>query len=313
MTKNVIALGRQARKEKKFIYFSELCYLCAFARAIIFPLSFYPQNFKYLWLGVTGISRLPLQSSKLLTYKPARVGGKGCLMEKIDDYVGRVAEHFKSQLGSSLVEVYKIGSLAHGGFSQIYSDIDVGLILDCPNPPADMDQMIAEGKALDGEYGKKLSIFWGNPEYNWGRLPALDRLDLLDHGVPLLDNRRADFRRPTKEEVRRHLNQTIEGSWRRNIDELSKLKKLEPKDRKPYIRAILYPARLIYSWDSLAMDSNDRAVEYLRNVRPPGLDLSPIERALACRQEECSAEDVFILGADLNRQFESTVAYISVR
>ena len=103
------------------------------------------------------------------------------------------------KLGPSLVEVYKIGSLAHGGFSQIYSDIDVGLILSCPNPPSDMDRMIAEVKALDDKYGKKLSIFWGNPEYGWGRLPVLDRLDLLDHGVPLLNNhRRRSFGGPRK-------------------------------------------------------------------------------------------------------------------
>jgi len=107
-------------------------------------------------------------------------------MQAIADYVGRVAEHFRSKLGSSLVEAYKIGSLAHGGFSNIYSDFDVGLILTCPSPPADMDRMIAEAKALDDDYGKKLSIFWGNPECGWGRLPVLDRLDLLDHGVPLL-------------------------------------------------------------------------------------------------------------------------------
>ena len=234
-------------------------------------------------------------------------------MKEIDDYVGRIAENFKVRLGPSLVEVYKIGSLAHGGFSQIYSDIDVGLILDCLNPPADMDQLVAEAKALDGEYGKKLSVFWGNPECSWGRLPALDRLDLLDHGVPLLNNCRAAFRRPTNEEIRQQPSQTIERSWKPNIQELRQLKRLEPKDRKPYIRAILYPARLIYSWDNLAVDSNDRAVEYLRNVRPSGLDLIPIQTALACRREECSAEEVFSLGADLNRQFESTVSYLSTR
>ena len=61
------------------------------------------------------------------------------------------------------------------------------------------------------------------------------------------------------------------------------------------------------------MDSNDRAVAYLREVRPTGLDLLPIEKALACRQGECSAEEVFSLGADLSRQFESTVSYISTR
>jgi hypothetical protein len=33
--------------------------------------------------------------------------------------------------------------------------------------------------------------------------------------------------------------------------------------------------------------------------------------ALACRREKCSAHDVFALGADLNRQFEASLAYIS--
>jgi predicted nucleotidyltransferase len=234
-------------------------------------------------------------------------------MQAILDYVGRVTEHFRSQLGSSLVEAYSIGSLAHGGFSESYSDLDVGLILSCPIPPADMDQMIDVAKALDDHYGRKLSVFWGNPELSWGRLPALDRLDLLDHGVPLLNNRWADFRRPSKDEIRQQLSQTIERSWKPKIDELGQLKKLDPKDRKPYIRAILYPARLIFSWDNLAVNSNDRAVEYLREIRPAGLELLPIEKALACRQGDCSAEELFLINTDLNRQFDKTLSYISTR
>jgi hypothetical protein len=76
---------------------------------------------------------------------------------------------------------------------------------------------------------------------------------------------------------------------------------------------ILYPARLIFSWDNLAVDSNDRAVEYLREVRPAGLELLPIEKALACRQGDCSADEVFLLNANLNRQFDNTLSYISTR
>jgi predicted nucleotidyltransferase len=149
-------------------------------------------------------------------------------MQAIVDYVGSVAENFKSKLGPSLVEVYKIGSLAHGGFSQIYSDIDVGLILNCPDPPSDMDKMMAEAKALDDAYGKKLSIFWGNPQRGWGRLPVLDRLDLLDHGVPLLNNHRAEFWRPTRDEVRQELRQSIDKSWRPKIGELSLTSTIAP-------------------------------------------------------------------------------------
>jgi predicted nucleotidyltransferase len=64
-------------------------------------------------------------------------------MRAIVDYVGCIAENFKAKLGPALIEAYKIGSLAHGGFSHVYSDIDVGLILSCPNPSSDMDRMIA--------------------------------------------------------------------------------------------------------------------------------------------------------------------------
>jgi hypothetical protein len=34
--------------------------------------------------------------------------------------------------------------------------------------------------------------------------------------------------------------------------------------------------------------------------------------ALACRQGKCTAEDVFVLRADLMRQCETAVSYISV-
>jgi hypothetical protein len=232
-------------------------------------------------------------------------------VDALTKYLGIVADHFKSHLGLALVDAYKLGSLAHGGFSEIYSDIDVGLLLDCAAAPAEIAEWIAEAKTLDVEHGKKLSVFWGNPEHNWGRLPNLDRLDLLDHGVPLLNGYKPQFRRPTKAEIREELSRSIENSWKPRLPELNSLTELAPAKRKPYIRAILYAARLIYSWDNLAMDSNDRAVEYLGSVKPPGLDLKPIAAALRCRRGECSAEDVFGLRTDLERQCQSALAYIS--
>ena len=231
----------------------------------------------------------------------------------IASYVTRVADYFNAVLGSALVEVYKLGSLAHGGFSKIYSDIDVGLLLNSGQPPERMSELIAEAKSLDADYGKKLSVFWGNPGFRWGRLPNLDRLDLLDHGVPLLVGHKPKFPRPSKDEIRDELLNSIEKSWKPRLPGLNGLTELTPETRKPYIRAILYAARLIYSWDNLAMDSNDHAVRYLHQVQPPGLDLKPIDKALACRQEKCTADDVFALRTDLMRQCESAVSYISAR
>jgi len=234
-------------------------------------------------------------------------------MKDIDGFMTRVGEFFQAKLGSAVVDAYKLGSLAHGGFSNIYSDIDVGLLLHCTDVPSRMAELIAEAKTLDTEYGRKLSVFWGNPEFTWGRLPNLDRLDLLDHGVPLLNGHKPQFRRPTKQEIRDELLRSIERSWKPRLPELGKLTWLAPQDRKPYIRAVLYAARMIYSWDNLAMDSNDRAVAYLHQVRPLGLELKPIDMALACRQEKCPAEDLFALHTDLNRQCESAVGYIAAR
>jgi hypothetical protein len=232
-------------------------------------------------------------------------------MKQISDYVREVASHFESELGSLLLEVYQMGSLVHGGFSSTYSDIDVGILLKCAIPPAGIDAAIESAKKLSPEYGKKLSVFWGNPECDWGRLPVLDRLDLLDHGVPLLHNRKVDFPRPAKAEIQGALLDSVEASWKPRIAELSRLTQLEPTQSKPYIRAVLYPARLIYSWDSLAVDSNDGAVDYLRKIKPEGLDLGPIALALECRHDRASVEDVFALKLDLDKQFGRTMAYIS--
>jgi len=231
-------------------------------------------------------------------------------MKAIHHYVARVAEYFHAKLGASFVDAYKLGSLAHGGFSKIYSDIDVGLLLNCAQPPPEISLWIAQAKTFDAEYGRKLSVFWGNPEFTWGRLPNLDRLDLLDNGVSLINNEKPQFRRPSKGEIRDELLKCIERSWKPRVSELSRLTELTAENRKPYIRAILYAARLIYSWDNLAMDSNDRAVEFLHQVQPPGVDFKAIDMALACRQEKCSASDVFALHTDLHRQYESAISYI---
>ena len=229
----------------------------------------------------------------------------------ISNFVLRVAEHFERELGQSLVECYKLGSLAHGGYSEIYSDIDVGLVLKCRQPPAEMSEWIAHVKLLDPGYGNKLSVFWGDPESAWGRLPMIDWLDLLDHGIPLLRGTKPSFRRPTKGEIHQEQLQSIDRSWKARLPELSRLTSLEAKDCKPYIRAVLYAARLIYTWDNLAVDSNDVAVAYLHRIKPPGLDLKSMDRALACRKGECNAEDVFALRTDLNRQCENAIRYIS--
>ncbi len=232
------------------------------------------------------------------------------MMNEIRSYVLNIAKYFEAQLGSLLVEAYAIGSLGHGGFSRAYSDIDVGLILNCPKPPEKMDSLISGAKGLHQVYGKKLSVFWGNPEYDWGRLRVLDRLDMLDHGVPLLHNHKANFQRPDKGAVRRALLESVEKSWKAQTIEFARASKIETQDRRRYIKCLLYPARLIYTWECLDINSNDRAVEYLRELKPAGLDLHPIEMVLECRHDRLTPEEIFSKNIDLQNQFDKTISHI---
>jgi hypothetical protein len=84
--------------------------------------------------------------------------------------LARAVPAYRAALGSRLLAGYALGSLAHGGFSALVSDVDLGLIR-------------AGGSALD----QRLSVFWGTPatlggQRRGGRFPPLDRLDLLEYG-----------------------------------------------------------------------------------------------------------------------------------
>jgi len=73
---------------------------------------------------------------------------------------------FRQALGSRLVAGYALGSLAHGGFSPLVSDVDLGLIL--ADPPRLTDRLtirrVAGGVRAGGSaLHRRLSVFWGTP------------------------------------------------------------------------------------------------------------------------------------------------------
>ncbi len=178
-----------------------------------------------------------------------------------------------------LLGVYLIGSLAHGGFSRRYSDIDVAVVTEAGLTPADFDAMRADAAAISGELAAKLSIFWTDRTFSAGRFPPLDRADYLDHGVALIERERDRRRpRPGLAEVRAYLTGKPFEGWAQGAAQFAALETLEPKSHKPYLRAHLYPARFVYSFMTGRMGSNDDAVEWLKDRAPPGLDVALIAR-----------------------------------
>src|SRR6266849_2270243 len=100
------------------------------------------------------------------------------------------AAAFRAAVGDRLLAAYALGSLAHGGFSPLVSDVDLAVIVDDPLRPSDPNTIGAVAEAVTGggtALHQRLSVFWGTPatlrgERVGGRFPPLDRLDLLEHG-----------------------------------------------------------------------------------------------------------------------------------
>src|SRR5262245_13001982 len=76
------------------------------------------------------------------------------------DFAAMLAKRWQTHLGDGLLGVYLVGSLAHGGFSRRYSDIDVAVITKAGLTPTDLDAMRAATAARPSEFAAKLSIFW---------------------------------------------------------------------------------------------------------------------------------------------------------
>ena len=124
--------------------------------------------------------------------------------------LARAVSAYRAGLGSRLIAGYALGSLAHGGFSPLVSDVDLGLILQ--DPIRAKDRLTIRTVARSVRAGgpglhQRLSVFWGTPstlrgQGRGGRFPPLDRLDLLDYGRLLTgQDARSGVARPERAEL----------------------------------------------------------------------------------------------------------------
>jgi hypothetical protein len=100
------------------------------------------------------------------------------------------AAAFVRALGNRLIAAFALGSLAHGGFSELVSDVDIGLVLTDESGAPDaqtIESVTAELRVRGTELHKRLSVFWATLSTlqdgtEGGRFPPLDRLDLIERG-----------------------------------------------------------------------------------------------------------------------------------
>ena len=227
------------------------------------------------------------------------------------DFASRTVPVWQTMLGPELIGIYLIGSLAHGGFSDRYSDVDVALITEQGLSPDQLERGKAEAAALSGDWGPKLSVFWADRNFSLGRFPPLDRVDYLDHAVPLFEDEYVRPPRPALREVQEYLRGAPFANWAEQARRFASAMSLEPKDRKPYLRTLLYPARLCFSFVTGRMGSNDEAVVFLADGAPAGLDLDLISRAQQCRQADADPDPLFAERMKLPAQVEACAMLIA--
>lgn len=197
---------------------------------------------------------------------------------------------------------YALGSLAHGGFSVLVSDVDLGLVLQGHLTHDDGErvrQLSSAVAASELPLADRLSVFWGSRETltgasAGGRFPALDRLDLILHGQLLTGEECRDgLPRPSQREL-------VMGSARLGLDLLSRpshqawlaepasLLSAEPK---PLTKAILFPVRFLYTARTGEIGRNHDAVGHIVQAeRGPVGDLAAA--ALRWRDEPPASNDV---------------------
>ena len=121
------------------------------------------------------------------------------------DFARHIVPFWQAALGSELLGAYLIGSLAHGGFSRRYSDVDMALVTEAGVSAQTLDRVRSKAAALSADWGPKLSVFWTDRQFCLGRFPLLDRIDYIDHAVALIERERVRPVRPTLEEIQDYL------------------------------------------------------------------------------------------------------------
>lgn len=212
----------------------------------------------------------------------------------------RAVASARTVFGRRLTATYAVGSLAHGGFCPAVSDVDLALVLSSPSARADPDRVasLAETVQTSGlPLAERLSVFWGvlGPTgLSPGRLPAIDRLDLIENGR-LLAGRdvRDGVSRPSRHQI------DVEGA-RFALDRLGSdahtaavtcPERLVERGAVAATKAVLLPVRLMHTLRSGRPGLNDVAAgAYLARSAAPRREL--VSWAVEARHGRAPVQDL---------------------
>lgn len=174
---------------------------------------------------------------------------------------------------SRLIAAFALGSLAHGGFSPLVSDVDIALIIEDPLTTEDASKIAIIQNTVKNSsipLAERTSIFWGSIDSlknksDQGRFPPLDKLDLIENGR-LLSGKdiRNSLSKPTQAEL------VILGAkfaidylgTPEIVQELLKPELIYQQGVRHLTKIILFPVRLLYTAITGKIGHNAEAVTY---------------------------------------------------
>jgi len=227
-----------------------------------------------------------------------------------DQVVADTVEAAKAVFGAEIVAIYTLGSLAHGGFAPLVSDIDVAIVLSETGAETAAKIATVERRVVakaSSPLADRLSIFWGDwqavrtGEGEHFRLGPVDRLDLLDCGHLLqgTDEREPSVR-PSDDELVAMCVEFMLGKFTAAyLAELSATEALVASGPRAATKAVLFPIRFMYTLRNGGIGLNDDSARWYADEELPGATLAL--KALEWRSEGIEDADnaVQMLDAEL--------------
>jgi predicted nucleotidyltransferase len=190
-----------------------------------------------------------------------------------EQIVADTVEAAETVFGVEIEALYTLGSLAHGGFAPLVSDVDVAIVLGSTGP--DTANRIASVQGLVVEkatnpLSERLSIFWADwhavrtGRGDYFRLGPVDRLDLLESGRLLLgSDRRGPSVRPSREDLVLMSADLILTKFTESyFEELRDTEALVTGGPRGVTKAILFPVRFMYTLRTGRIGLNEHSAQW---------------------------------------------------
>ena len=202
-----------------------------------------------------------------------------------DQVVADTVEAARAVFGSEIEAIYTLGSLAHGGFAPLVSDIDIAIVLGSTS--ADTADQIARLQGFvtakeSSPLSDRLSVFWGDwhavrtGEGKHFRLGPVDRLDLLESGHLILgsDLREPSVRPSHDDLVLMSADFVLSKFTESHLDALRDTETLVAGGPRLVTKTILFPVRFTYTLGTGAIGLNESSARWYAGEGLPGSALA---------------------------------------